>query len=103
MNYTDNDIIDFIFRRWRKPFPNAADIWNNGNCYWFVHILTSVFPHLQIYYNPVEGHFIAGNGETFYDINGYYKSENQDKYILFEDIKEEDPSWYRRLTEDCIL
>ena len=91
------DILYFI----KKRFENTNANWNNGNCYWFAKILTERFPELDIYYLPNEGHFIAGDGETFFDYNGLITDK---KFCInFQRIAEEDPLWYERLIRDCVL
>lgn len=50
-------ILNFIQRR----FPQNCDSnWLTGNCLWFAYILQKRFPDLEIFYLPIEGHFIAG-------------------------------------------
>lgn len=89
------EILDFIQRRWQKN----AD-WLNGNCYWFAKILTERFPFLDIYYLPIQGHFIAGDGNIFFDWAGQLSLN--EKPILFSLIKETDITWYNRLIRDCV-
>lgn len=91
-------IKEFIVRRWSNS--NFDCKWTIGNCYWFAVILTTRFPYLKIYYEPIIGHFVAGDGTKFYDINGEYKSSN---LKAFEDIKREDDIFYKRLIRDCVL
>ena len=93
-------ILDFIQRRWPDYEINMASNWTSGNCYWFAVILVTRFSELDIYYDPIEGHFVAGDGINFYDINGEYKSEN---LLLLEDIKNNDYAHYERLIRDCIF
>lgn len=88
------DILEFISRRFKD---NCH--WLDGNCYFFAVILCERFKNLKIYYAPVEGHFVAGDGDLFYDWRGIYKNENP---ILLEDIQKSDPLWYNILVRDCI-
>jgi hypothetical protein len=92
-----NVIEEFIHRRFASTNAN----WTNGNCYWFAKILTDRFEGLEIYYIPSEGHFVAGDGENFFDYNGLIKGTY--RYIPFKEIKEDDPLWYSRLIKDCVL
>lgn len=78
---------------------SQKDYWNNGRCYYFALILCSLFSELEIYYDPVNGHFIAGDGKHFYDVCGEYNAE---KAIPLKDIKDNDKEWYERLRRDCI-
>jgi hypothetical protein len=90
------EILDFINRRWTKDAN-----WLTGNCYWFAHILTQRFPQLQIYYLPIEGHFVCGDGcGDFYDWTGAISLKESP--LLFSKLKTQDPIWYSRLYRDCI-
>ena len=86
---------EFIRRRF--PIDNR---WLDGNCYWFAAILAHRFPQLDIYYLPIEGHFVAGDGEIFYDWLGR-KNLNEIPQKL-DTIRTQDPIWYSRLVRDCI-
>ena len=94
-----DQIVDFIKRKFSQTNAN----WQNGNCYWFARILCDRFPaQLQIYYLPIEGHFIAGNGEQFYDWTGLLDLKNIPR-VPFKNIQETDPTWYYRLCDNCIF
>lgn len=92
------EILDFISRRW-EGYCN----WLDGNCLWFAYILQKRFPQLQIYYLPIEGHFVCGlpreNKTIFFDWRGAIVVEEEP--WLFENIKQEDPLYYQRLIRDC--
>lgn len=85
----------FIQRRWS----HTDAYWTDGNCYWFAHILITRFPYLHLYYLPITGHFIAGDGTNFYDATG--KLQLKEKGILFTDLLHDDPTWGARLLRDC--
>lgn len=89
-------ILNFIRRRFSKDCN-----WLNGNCYWFAHILCERFPDLDIYYEPIEGHFYAGDGNLFYDWFGAHAHKPDDKRIKLSVIHTKDPLWYARLIRDC--
>ena len=91
-----DEVLEFINRRWQC---DAG--WLTGNCYWFAAILCKRFPHLEVFYLPVEGHFVAGINGRYYDWGGEYKPE-QKPISLFE-IQNTDPAWYHRLIRDCVL
>lgn len=91
-----DEVVEFIKRRWLLD-----SHWLDGNCYWFAHILITRFPHLDIYYLPIEGHFVVGDGINFYDWTGLVILE--EKPWLFSYIKETDPSWYSHIVRDCIM
>ena len=95
----EKDILEFITRRWHNDTPNAR--WTLGNCYWFAVILCTRFVTLQIYYNPIDGHFVAGNGKHFYDWNGRYTDYK--KLIKWSQIVNNDRAWAEHLERDCIL
>ena len=94
-----DQIVDFIKRKFNQTDAN----WQNGNCYWFARILCDRFPRqLQIYYLPIEGHFVAGNGTDFYDWTGKLNLQDIVKISLI-DIQKSDPIWYDRLCDNCIF
>ena len=88
------EILDFIQRRW---LPDAKFL--NGNCLWFAIILQTRFPALQIYYLPIEGHFVAGIDNEYYDWAG--EKELEEEPILLDEIEKYDPLWFGRLMRDC--
>ena len=92
-------ILEFIHRRW-----SIDSNFLNGNCYWFAHILTTRFPRLEIYYFPIEGHFVAGDGFHFYDWTGAVDLKTYDTApVCFDDIKTQDSLYYSRLLRDCVF
>ena len=91
----NHEVLSFIYRRWVSDSG-----WLDGNCYWFAYILCTRFPALQIWYEPVEGHFYAGNGKQFYDWTGGCPEVSG--AVLFSDIKVNDPVCYARLLRDCV-
>lgn len=91
----EQTVLNFIHYR----FPVDCH-WLDGNCYYFALILCNRFSQLSIYYNPVDGHFFAGNGHEFYDWTGRIYPPYA---ISFDEIKNEEPQWYGRLVRDCIM
>ena len=87
------EILDFIHRRWSKD----SD-WCNGNCLWFAFILHTRFPELKIYYLPIEGHFVVGYDDLFFDWCGV--CELKEEPIEFSKIQSIDNLWYDRLIKD---
>lgn len=88
-------IIEFIGRRFTSDCH-----WTNGNCLWFAIILTTRFPELEIYYLPIQGHFIVGSQDNvFFDWTGMIVPS--EKPYRFEKIRETDPLWYSHLIRDC--
>lgn len=47
-----------------------VDCFSLGYCYWFSYILKGRFPKGEIYYDPVENHFIFKYNDCLYDISG---------------------------------
>ena len=87
----------FIFER----FPEE-DKWLTGNCYYFAAILCKRFPGLVIYYLPIRGHFVAGDGKDYYDWTGKV-DVNGDDPVIFSHLRQDDKPLYERLRRDCIL
>lgn len=89
-------ILEFIHRR----FPDDQN-WLTGNCYWMAYILNTRFPELDIYYDPIIGHFFVGESEDgpFYDWTG--RIENPQHYLKLYDLYKMDDKWYERLMRDC--
>jgi hypothetical protein len=44
---------------------------------------------LQLYYEPIDGHFLAGRDKEYFDWSGKVKDKKD--YILFKDLIEKDP------------
>lgn len=95
MEEMENEILDFINRRWKDKNQSMFD----GNCYWFARILKMRFFFLDIFYLPVEGHFVAGYNGKYFDAKG--KVLTTDPIIPLQEIEETDFNWYDRLMRDC--
>lgn len=92
----NEQVLEFIKRR----FPQNSN-WTDGNCYYFAQILSIRFPELNLYYLPIEGHFVAGYREEYYDWNG--KVKLKETPIKFSDLEKLDPAYYSRILQDCII
>lgn len=93
------EIKDFINRRFSEDCH-----WLDGNCYYFAMILKTRFPHLEIVYLPVRGHFMASDGKYCYDYLGaWHKNDVNETILSFEDIKITDPIWFNRIVRDCMM
>ena len=90
-----NRVLAFI----KKRFPEDSH-WTDGNCWWFAEILCVRFRG-EIWYNPVDNHFVTKIGRHWYDHEGVY--ETADRLIDVRELRAEDPIAYRRLVRDCIL
>lgn len=89
-----DQVLDFIKRRWSQDAN-----WCSGNCGWFALILTTRFPELSIYYLPIEGHFVAGAQNMYFDWTGAVQTKETP--ILFEEIFDKDSLWASHLIRDC--
>ena len=93
-------IVNFI-RKWRKH-PGAVDMFTNGKCYWFAHILREAFPGGIICYDPIVGHFYYKRNEYYWDINGAHRVPTGQVHA-WTDICANDCAWAKRIKRDCIL
>lgn len=91
----EKEIINFIETRFKKDCD-----WIGKNCLWFAYLLKKRFSNLNIYYLPIEGHFVVGCLGEYFDWTGKIKLEETP--ILFDEIKENDELWYNRLIRDCL-
>lgn len=98
----NKEIEDFI-----KHFKGSKQTFLFGCCYWFAYILHQRFG-LEIVYEPVEGHFMAGellntdSARMLFDIRG----DVTDKYISnrlyrIDWLMANEPKWYAHLMRDC--
>lgn len=97
-----DEIEEFIYRRFNQP--EVIDNFLNGNCYYFAIILKERFPYLNIYYLATAGHFCVKDECTnkFYDVTGTINIINDTPY-LFNYIKVNEPNWYNRIVDGCIM
>ena len=89
-------ILDFIKRRFQKDCH-----WCDGNCYWFAKILTERFRGLDVWYLPIQNHFIAGADETYFDWTGEVIPDEKPMYWDMFDFYDE--LLYKRIVRDCVL
>lgn len=90
-----DEVLDFIKRRWQLD-----SHWLDGNCYWFAFILTTRFPQLEIWYLPIEGHFVAGAQNKFYDWTGLVEPKEKPYKLSWIRLKE--PNMYKNLVRNCM-
>lgn len=93
-------IKDFQQRRFAQD-----NNWTTGNCYWYAQILQIRFPQLDIYYQPINNHWIAGNKNLniYADWDGIYTfTELQEKPILWTEYVKLDFRHALRLIKQCI-
>lgn len=100
MDELEKQVCEFIKRRF---FGFDQKYWNTGNCYYFAVILKDRFG-FDIYYDQIEGHFVAGyvnNDNMFlFDYNGRYYPK--DGSILTVSQIQKDNNWWSRLVRDCL-
>lgn len=92
-------IEEFIRRRFEEDYN-----WTTGRCYFFATILKDVFPGGEIFYDPVEGHFLYRLSGKFYDWTGYreYTKNDIDNFYNWATLASWDPLLHKRLERDCI-
>lgn len=90
----EQEILSFINKRWQGD----AD-WMCGNCLWFALILKTRFSQGEIFYLPIDGHFIFCLEDKFYDWRGRISPEEVP--VSFCQIQNEDPLLYNNLLRDC--
>ena len=72
----------------------------NGYCYWFAMILSIRFGG-EIYYLPIENHFVTKIDDYYYDANGIAEfSETPYRWSVYMDF---DPYETQRIIRDCVL
>lgn len=91
---TDAAVLCFI-----SHFAAARMTFLEGCCYWFAVILRERFG-AQIYYDPVDNHFVGKIGEQFYDVTG--RLSDNGRFIRWDTYKNTDMAHYKRLVRDCI-
>lgn len=89
-----DDVLSFI-----NQFSSAKDLFLNGMCYWFAHILHHRFTASEIWYEPVMNHFVCRIEGVFYDAVGVVSDGNYQKW---EDYKSMDALHAERIIRHCI-
>ena len=96
---------EFI-KSFKKGFNESAieACFSKGNCWFFTTILRDRFHYLnpEIYYHPIDNHFVTKILDKLYDINGEIE-DDIDKYVPWEDYKLLDELETNRIMEYCIL
>lgn len=96
--YSNEVIINFIegFTKYNKEV--IVNLFTNGYCYWFAHILKTRFNGV-IVMDKYGDHFMTKINDRIYDITGCVDCTS---YIIFDEYKEIDPLHYNRLIRDCV-
>ena len=90
--------------KWIKKFKfvcaeELETVFTEGNCYYFAVILREHFGG-EIYYLPIENHFICKINKNFYDITG--KVIPEEEPVCWTTFKDIDELEYNRVIRDCI-
>ena len=86
-----------------SQFDGAQDVFLNGCCYWFAHILQTRFSG-EILYEPSDGHFVTRIDGELYDISGKVTNEyGRQQLIDWTNYAEVDSLHYKRLVRDCVM
>ena len=89
---------EFIQRRFDK---NCH--WQDENSFYFATMLKVRFPELSIYYLPVQGHFVAGHNDIYYDSKGVACFPEDETPILWDDLSYKNPLLWVRINRDYIM
>lgn len=92
----EEEVLDFIKKRFQVDCK-----WTDGNCYYFALILKDRFGG-EIYYIPIEGHFVCKIGDSFYDFHGKHEVPLSVP-ITLKELEKRDDIWYNRIRRDCIM
>lgn len=92
----EDKVVEFIHRR----FPNE-DKWLSGNCYYFALILKDRF-NGDIYYDPIDGHFLCLIGNKLYDWTGEVEPKNKNKLVEWLYYSNYDANQYNIIRRDCL-
>lgn len=78
----------------------VEELFTCGNCYYFAVILKERFQTGEIYYLPIENHFVWKYDGILFDIKGEH-STNERAYS-WEEYKKIEPLGAKRIERDCI-
>ena len=87
------DKFKFIYKQ------ELVQVFTTGNCFYFAIILKERF-NGEIYYLPIENHFICKIDKDYYDITG--KAKFNEKPYKWSEFKDYDSLLYNRIVRDCI-
>ena len=89
-----------FFEDFKKEDVNALEnTFSYGYCYWFAFILMNRF-NGELYYLPIENHFITKINNSFYDIKGLQSAPSTS--YKWEDYKLMEPLDASRVEKYCI-
>ena len=94
------EVLKFIQRFKFEAASALETVFTEGNCYYFAIILHDRFGG-EIYYLPIDNHFICKIRNSFYDIKGLVNPEETP--IKWSDMPTYDAALYKRIVRDCML
>ena len=94
-----NKVEEFIKKFKFDHVKEVEDLFLHGNCYYFAIILKEHF-NGEIYYLPIDNHFICKIDKDYYDITG--KAGFNEKPYKWSDYKTFDKLAHKRIVRDCI-
>lgn len=92
-----NEVETFIKKFKFSHIKELEHIFMNGNCYYFAIILKERF-NGEIYYLPIQNHFICKIENEYYDIMGKAKMDEHP----YQWSKYPDPKEKKRIIRDCV-
>lgn len=97
------DIIYFIEKFKRMDPITIEDVFLHGNCYWFAQILINRFQNEnpELYYLPIDGHFITKINGRFYDISGEVIPDQI--LVSWNNLQKDEPNLSNRIYSNCAL
>lgn len=89
---------ELVYNFISKRFPEDCN-WTTGNCYYFAIILKARFSG-ELWYEPVENHFVCLIDNIFYDHDGEWKPT--DNILRWSEFMLLDCLETSRIIRDCV-
>lgn len=96
-----NEIVQKIDSFKKADIINLENKYLHGDCYVFAKALANYF-NGEIYYLPIENHFITKINQNFYDIRGLLNLEELEEPVVWKQYYLVDSLEYQRIIRDCI-
>ena len=93
--FNPSEITNWISER----FPKNNN-WLSGNCYFFAKILEAAWPHGEIVYDPIHGHFLYDIDGILYDWRGQVGERKNE--ISWNSYRTQDPTHWAHVMRDCV-
>ena len=97
INFTSENILRFI-KKFSDFGNQVVECFTKGNCFLFAMVFAIEFA-VEIYYDPIVGHFATMIDGVLYDITGVV--ENTSYFVSVEEIRRDELLW-ARLQRDCV-